>query len=108
MSTQHYVSYIGLLRIVLLLSSIVLLILLPKPGSEVSYSGWPLITTLIVPVLTPLMFLVWLLDALMAGVLMSGEGGVRRTRYRRIMLADLAIAATMAAFIIPFLLALTR
>lgn len=96
----------GLLRLVLVGGAMVDILLAPNPGTPVVYSGWPLVTTLIVPVLAPILLQVLLLDALMGKVLMSSNQGLERARYRRIMIVNLVIAAALVLGWLPYFLAL--
>lgn len=98
----------GVLRLVLVGAAILDILLAPNPGTPVAYSGWELVTTLIVPVLAPILLQVLLLDALMAKILMSSNQGVERTRFRRIMIVDLVTAAVLVLGWMPYFLALGR
>lgn len=100
------VAELGLLRGVLLALALVCLVLMPGEGVAVGYSGWPLITTVLVPVLAPLVFMVLLLDALMSAVFMADHRGAERRRYGRILAVDLIAAALLLAFWLPFYLTL--
>ncbi len=63
---------------------------------------------MLVPVLTPLIMMVLLLDALMARVwLADAEGEVRR-RYRTIVRLDLAFTALVFLVWLPFFMSLGR
>lgn len=105
---QNLLGQMGVLRIVLVSIAIIDILLAPKPGTPVIYTGWELVTTLIVPVLAPILLQVLLLDALMGRVLMSSNQGVERARYRRLMIVDLVIAAALLAGWTPYFLALGR
>lgn len=80
----------------------------PNPGTPVVYAGWSMATTLIVPVLAPILLQVLLLDALMGRVLLSSNTGAERARYRRIMIVNLAMAAALVVGWTPYFLALGR
>lgn len=102
----NLLEQMGVLRVVLVAGSIVDILAAPSPGTPVVYSGWEVVTTLVVPVLAPILLQVLLLDALMGRVLMSSSEGTERARYRRIMIVNLVVAASLVAGWLPYFLAL--
>ena len=105
---QNLLQQMGVLRVVLVSGAIADILAAPSPGTPVVYTGWAVVTTLIVPVLAPILLQVLLLDALMGRVLMSSSQGTERARYRRVMIVDLVIAAMLVAGWAPYFLALGR
>ena len=103
---QNLLQEMGVLRVVLVSGAIVDILLAPNPGTPVVYSGWAVLTTLVVPVLAPILLQVLLLDALMGRVLMSSNQGAERARYRRIMIVNLVIAAALVVGWAPYFMAL--
>lgn len=106
--SANLLQQMGVLRVVLIGAAIFDILAAPNPGTPVAYSGWALVTTLIVPVLAPILLQVLLLDALMAKILMSSNQGVERARYGRIMIVDLVVAALLVLGWAPYFLALGR
>lgn len=106
--SANLLQQMGVLRVVLVGAAILDILAAPNPGTPVAYSGWALVTTLIVPVLAPILLQVLLLDALMAKILMSSNQGGERARFRRIMIVDLVIAAVLVLGWTPYFLALGR
>lgn len=106
--SANLLQQMGVLRLVLVSAAILDILLAPNPGTPVAYSGWELVTTLIVPVLAPILLQVLLLDALMAKILMSSNQGVERARFRRIMIVDLVMTAVLVLGWTPYFLALGR
>ncbi len=104
--TKSLPQQLGVLRIVLIALVILDLLAAPRPGTAVVYSGWELVTTLILPVLAPILLQVLLLDALMGRVLMSSSKGAERARYRRIMLVNLMFSAALVLWWLPYFLKL--
>ena len=102
----NLLEQMGVLRVVLVAGSIVDILVAPSPGTPVVYGGWAVVTTLVVPVLAPILLQVLLLDALMGRVLMSSSEGTERARYRRIMIVNLVVAAALVAGWLPYFLAL--
>lgn len=72
------------LRIVLILCALLTVILQPEPGASPVYHGWDVVSTLLVPVLAPLLFMLLMLDALMTTVLRSQSTGEEQVRYGRV------------------------
>lgn len=106
--SANLLQQMGVLRLVLVGAAILDILLAPNPGTPVAYNGWELVTTLIVPVLAPILLQVLLLDALMAKILMSSNQGVERARFRRIMIVDLVMTAVLVLGWTPYFLALGR
>lgn len=106
--SPNLLQQMGVLRVVLVGAAVLDILLAPNPGTAVAYNGWALVTTLIVPVLAPILLQVLLLDALMAKILMSSNQGAERARFRRIMFVDLVIAAVLVLGWTPYFLALGR
>ena len=83
----------GLLRVFLWGLGIASTLLVPKPGS-LTVLEWPLLVpTLIAPATVPLLFLLIVLDAIMAKVfLSSATTAVAIQRYKKIIFINLIIA----------------
>lgn len=98
----------GPMRVVLACTALALIVFVPMPGTTPIYSGWAMVPTIIVPVLAPNIFMVVLLDVLMSSIFMIDKKGAERARYRRIQLTELALAAGMVVFWVPYFKALIR
>lgn len=96
----------GVLRVALIALVILDMLAAPSPGAPAVFSGWQLVTTLIVPVLAPILLQVLLLDALMGRILMSSAKGVERLRYRRIVTVNLVFAGALVLWWMPYFLKL--
>ena len=81
------------LRILLVILGILVAVFAVKAGTNTRYEGIEVLHTLILPALTPLVFLVLLLDALMNRVWRIDATGEDVSRYTNIMRVDLLIAA---------------
>lgn len=97
---------LGFLRLVVLAAVAVAVVLVPEPGTRAIYSGWPMVTTVLIPVLAPLLFMVLLLDALMARLFLTDAEGAARRRYRNIILINLLAAAALVLRWLPYYAAL--
>ena len=91
-----------------MLFALVLLVSAAAPFSEgpAAYSGWRLATTVIAPALFVMLVFLLPLDMMMSAVFMSGREPATRARFRRIILAELALLAIMALSWLPFVLRL--
>jgi hypothetical protein len=106
--TNNLFQQMGALRVALVAGAIVDMLAAPSPGTPVIYAGADLVTTLIVPVLAPILLQVLLLDALMGRVLMSSHTGAERARYRRIVTVNLVIVFLLVLRWTPYFLALGK
>lgn len=93
---------LGPLRGTLLLCVLLALVLIPAPGTRAMYNGWPLVTTVLVPVLTPLLFMLLMLDVLMARVFLSDAEGDARRRLKTAMVINLLAAALLVIRWLPY------
>lgn len=105
-SLRDWVRDLGILRLCLLGAVVVTLAMIPAPGTRAIYSGWPLVTTVLIPVLAPMLFMVLLLDALMARVFLVDAEGPARRRFRTVILINLIVAALLLLRWLPYYAAL--
>lgn len=96
------------LRVVLILAAIVAILGKPEIGEPVVYSGWGVITTLLIPVLAPLIFMLLMLDALMSRVWMSEAEGEEKNRLRLVVRVDLIVGLLLLVYWLPFFFAFGR
>jgi hypothetical protein len=97
-----FLAQFGLMRLVLACMALALIFFVPAPGTPPVYQGLGLIPTVLVPVLAPILFMVLMLDVLMASVFMIDKKGAARARYRMIQLLNLALAVALVLFWIPY------
>lgn len=93
---------LGPLRLALLICVVLALVFIPATGVRASFSGWALVTTVLIPVLTPILFLLLLLDALMSRVFLTDTQGVARRRFKRIVLINLLAALVLLIRWLPY------
>lgn len=105
---QGLLAQLRPLRVVLILAGIVAILGRPEIGEPVVYSGWGVVTTLLIPVLAPILFMLLLLDALMSRVWMSEAQGEEKSRLRLVMRVDLIVGLLMLLSWLPFFIALSR
>ena len=103
---QRRLRDLGPLRLSLLFFVLVLLFLVPPPGTRAVLSGWPLVTTVLAPVLAPLIMMLLLLDALMARVFMTDTEGAVRRRFRTVIAVNLLATLLLLGRWLPYYAAL--
>jgi len=103
---ENLLRQMGVLRVALVSLVILDMLAAPRPGAQAVYSGWELVTTLILPVLAPILLQVLLLDALMGRILMGSAKGAERARYRRILTVNLVFSAALVLWWLPYFLML--
>lgn len=96
----------GPLRVVLVCAAVIVIFLVPEPGTPGVYVGWAFVWTVLIPVLTPLIFMVLMLDTLMSGVLMIDKEAVERRRYKTIMVTNLLLGLGIVRYWLPYYLSL--
>ena len=104
----RYLVQLKPMRFVLLMFAVLTLVLRPMADADVVYSGWPMVTTLLVPVLVPLFFMLILLDALMAAVWKSESVEQEKQRYTFILRLNLSTAVILLLVWLPYYIALGR
>ncbi len=105
---QGFLGQLRPLRAALLLGAIITILGKPAAGTPVAYSGWEVVTTLLIPVLAPLFFMLLMLDALMSRVWMSEAEGDEWKRLRLVFRVDLIAGLVLLAYWLPYFIALGR
>ena len=105
---QNFIRDIGLLRALLYIAALVVIILLPSAGVQVDVE-WPLIlTTVVVPALAPIIFMVILFDLVMSRVIKKGSGGDQPVLLPNIFWIGLGLALIILLRWLPYLLSLSK
>lgn len=98
----HIIRAFGVLRFALILFVIVDIIFRPEPGVRVSYEGWHIVSGLLAPVLSPILFMLLLLDCIMAMVYRSDKPVEVKARYLIIVYTNLGLAIFLFTYWLPF------
>lgn len=106
-SLKQLLQWLGPLRLLLVLGALAMLALRPVPHTAAVYKGWAIAPTVLVPTLTPMIFMVLLLDAIMGAVLLASRPRERR-HYRAVIAIDLALAALLVIWWWPYFSVLGR
>jgi len=95
---------LGALRWALFLFTLFLIVFAPSAGARAGASGWSVFSTIVMPALMPLFFMVLLLDALMSAVFLKGTHlPAQRPRYRLSLAFDLVLVVALVIAWYPFL-----
>ena len=92
----------GPLRIALILLVITDIILRPEPGVRLVYEGWGMVSGLLAPVLSPILFMLLLLDCMMALVYRSDKSVEVKARYMIIVFTNLTLVSVLFFYWLPF------
>lgn len=96
------------LRIMLIGFAILLIIFRPELGTKVSYEGWAIATTLLAPVLAPIIFMVIMLDSLMTRVFMADKPAESRASLGRVLRVNLVIGIALLLYWLPYFYYLSK
>jgi len=92
------------LRIMLLITTIFFNSVVPSAGTHESYKGVEALFNTVIPSLTPLIFMVLLLDALMSRVMIDGKDESGKVIARRNSYISLTLAFSLVLFWVSFYL----
>ncbi len=102
----NLVVQLGWMRWSLIVLALIIMVAAPKAGTIPVYVTWRMVPTLIIPVLTPLIFTLLLMDSLMSRIWMTDKSGEARRHYRLAIVLNLALAAGIAIAWYPYFNAL--
>lgn len=80
------------MRVLLLLAVLIAILFKPSPGTEIVYQGWPVFTTLLLPVLSPILLMLLWLDSLIAKLWSTQTEGQEQKRYKMILRINLILS----------------
>lgn len=96
------------LRVVLAIFAILLAIFAADAGTKANYEGYQVLQTLILPALTPIIFLVLLLDALMNRVWLIDAKDSDKPKYTTLIKIDLLLSGLIFIRWIPYFIEIWR
>lgn len=92
----------GFLRLGLLAMVLTDILLRPRPGTTFDYETTSGLVALLAAVMSPILFMLLLLDAIMTGVYLSGMPVARKPVYRAILITDLVLAIGFFLYWLPY------
>lgn len=105
----RFVERVGPLRVLLTLSTLIVIGFSPFTGDRAILEGWAIVPTLIVPAIVPILFFVIWLDILMASVFMSDQAeAAGKARFRFIVRMDLVLVVLLSASWARFFLSIAQ
>ncbi len=99
---KHILRAFGPLRFFLILLVIADIVLRPEPGSRLVYEGWQMVSNLLAPVMSPILFMLLLLDSIMAMVYRSDKPVEVKARYLIIVMVNIGLAIILIVRWLPF------
>lgn len=102
------IGKLGWMRILLFAVAIISIVATPKPGTLADYATWRIVPTLLIPVLTPLIFMLLLMDSLMSRIWMTDKEADARHHYRVAIALNLLFAAGIVLAWYPYFHALSQ
>lgn len=103
---SNFLTQVHPMRLVLYLFAVISILLRPDIGGELSFDGWAIVPSLLVPVLAPLFFMLLMLDALMTRVWLSEAEGEAANKLKTANRIDLVLGLLLLAFWVPFFVSL--
>ena len=103
---MNLIKDLGVLRLILISAALLLALFSTEPGTAAARSGWEMLPTLVLPALTPLVFMVLLFDFMMCRIRMSEEAV--RSKFANISYIEIAVALFLLLMWLPFFLAVGR
>ncbi|MFK5913691.1 MAG: hypothetical protein QM484_04880 [Woeseiaceae bacterium] len=96
------------MRVILLLMVLISIVFKPAPGTEIIYEGWPVFSTLLLPVFTPILLMLLWLDSLIAKLWSTQTEGKEQKRYKMILRLNLVLSVMFIFIWFPYFQALAN
>lgn len=94
------------MRVILLLMVLVSIVFRPAPGTEIVYEGWPVFSSLLLPVFSPILLMLLWLDSLIAKLWSTQTEGKEQKRYKMILRTNLTMSLVFILIWYPYFKAL--
>lgn len=95
------------MRALLICAVLISIIFKPVPGTEILYEGWPVFSTLLLPVFFPILLMLLWLDGLIAKMWSTQTEGDEQKRYKMILRIDLSLSIIFIIVWYPYFRALS-
>ena len=96
------------MRLLLYMVVVITMIFKPAAGTEIVYEGVAVFTTLLIPVFSPILLMLLLLDSLIAKLWSTQTEGLEQNRYKLILRINLALSVLYIILWIPYFRALSN
>ena len=96
------------MRVVLFLVVLISMLFKPAPGTDLVYEGWDMFSTLLLPVLSPILLMLLWLDSLIAKLWSTQTEGKEQQRYKMILRIDLSLSVIFIIIWAPYFIALSK
>lgn len=96
------------MRVVLLLMVLISIVFRPAPGTEIIYEGWPVFSSLLLPVFSPILLMLLWLDSLIAKLWSTQTEGKEQKRYIMILRTNLITSLIFILVWYPYFKALAE
>jgi hypothetical protein len=96
------------MRVVLYLVVLISIIFKPAPGTELIYEGFAVFSTLLIPVMSPILLMLLWLDSLIAKLWSTQTEGNEMARYKKILRIDLTLSVLFLIVWMPYFAALSK
>ena len=103
---MHFIKSLGPMRIFLLFIVVILIAGAPFVGEQTVMQGWQLITTVIFPVMVPMLFFILPLDMTMCFILMQEKPAQVQKHYKHIIRLELILMTLLLLAWLPFVMRL--
>ena len=94
------------MRVILLLMVLISIVFRPAPGTEIVYEGWPVFSSLLLPVFSPILLMLLWLDSLIAKLWSTQTEGKEQKRYKMILRTNLTMSLVFVLIWYPYFKAL--
>jgi len=96
------------MRVILILLVLISMLFKPLPGTEIIYEGWPVFSTLLLPVFSPILLMLLWLDSLIAKLWSTQTEGKEQKRYKMILWINLSLSLIFILTWWPYFSALSE
>ena len=103
---MNLINQLKPMRVLLVVCALLTIVFRPDPGTAVVYEGTQMFSTLLVPVVAPILFMLLLLDTLMSTIWITQTEGDEKKRYRNNIIVNLTVVGLLLYSWLPYIAAL--